>query len=208
MVPLGAALAAILMLASHAASARPVSHPGGTTAMAELNPMLASLHVHYSPSRHWSTGPRLIQLREENISLIGAQATWLVNRWNMPSSQANLYVAGMAGGATGDFQGPAGYVEAQTDWENRRVMLMGMARFTAIDGWGTGSMQMARIGWAPYAGRYGDPHLWLFAQVMRDSRMKDSVQPAFVARLFYRTFLFEAGVTDRGGAIVNTIIRF
>jgi hypothetical protein len=65
-----------------------------------------------------------------------------------------------------------------------------------------------RIGWAPYEGDYGDAHLWLFAQLKRDSGMADEVQPALVARLFYRKLLVEAGVTDRGGLILNSQIRF
>lgn len=203
-----AAIAATLLLSASAGSSRPVSYPGGVTVLQQLDPMLASLHVHYSPNRHWSAGPRILHLREEQTTLIGAQATWLAQRWNMPAAQANLYLAGMAAGATGQHSGPAGFLEAQADWENRRVMLMGMARITAIRDWGTGAMQMSRIGWAPYEGDYGDPHLWLFAQVTHDDRALDRVQPAFVVRLFYRTLLVEAGVTDRGGAIVNTVIRF
>lgn len=203
-----AAFAATLLLCAGASQARPVSHPGGTTIIQQFDPMLASLHIHYSPNRHWSVGPRILHLRDADTTLLGAQATWLARRWNMPAAQANLYVAGMAAAATGTHNGPAGFVEAQADWENRRVMVMGMARLTAIDGWGTGSMQLARLGWAPYAGNYGDPHLWLFAQVTRDSRAADAVQPAFVARLFYRTMLLEAGITDRGGIIVNSIFRF
>lgn len=203
-----AALAATLLLSAVALDARPVSHPGGITVMQQFDPMMASLHVHYSPNRHWSTGPRILHLRDEDTTLIGAQATWLAKRWNMPAAQANLYVAGMAAAANGQYSGPAGFVEAQADWENRRVMVMGMARLTALDGWGTGSMQMGRLGWAPYAGNYGDPHLWLFAQVTHDDRAADSLQPAFVARIFYRTILVEAGVTDRGGVIINSIFRF
>jgi hypothetical protein len=69
-------------------------------------------------------------------------------------------------------------------------------------------MQTARLGWAPYEGDFGDPHLWLFGQIRRDSASADTVQPAFVARIFYRTLLVEAGVTDRGGLILNSVIRF
>ncbi len=126
----------------------------------------------------------------------------------MPAAQANLYVAGMAAAATGRFSGPAGFIEAQADWENRRWLLMGMARLTAVNGMGNSNMQKARIGWAPYQGDYGDAHLWLFGQLTHDSRRQDSLQPAFVARLFYRTLLIEAGVTDRGGLILNSVFRF
>jgi hypothetical protein len=203
-----AALGAALLAAPLAA--RPVSYPGGVTAMQELDPVMGSALLHYTPSRHYSVGARYLKMREEGVNLGGAQATWLVNRWNLPSAQANLYVTGMAGAAwrDGATARPGGFVEAQGDWENRRVMLMGMARLTHMEGIGTSDMQMGRIGWAPYEGDYGDAHLWLFAQLKRDSASADEVQPALVARLFYRTMLVEAGVTDRGGLILNSAFRF
>ncbi len=203
-----AALGAALLAAPLAA--RPVSYPGGVTAMQELDPVMGSALLHYTPNRHYSVGARYLKMREEGVNLGGAQATWLVNRWNLPSAQANLYVTGMAGAAwrDGATARPGGFVEAQGDWENRRVMLMGMARLTHMDGIGTSDMQMGRIGWAPYEGDYGDAHLWLFAQLKRDSASADEVQPALVARLFYRTMLVEAGVTDRGGLILNSVFRF
>jgi len=205
----------LLGMVATGADARPVSYPGGTTVMQELDPMMGSLLLHYTPDRHYSIGGRVQRMREEEWTMAGVQATWLAKRWNMPAAQANLYVAGLAGGAwkDGDVLRPAGFVEAQADWENRRVMVMGMARLTHVSGGGDGGigtsdMQMARFGWAPYAGDYGDAHLWLFAQVRRTSDARDEIVPAAVARIFYRTLLVEAGITDRGGLIVNSVFRF
>ncbi|MBS3961656.1 MAG: hypothetical protein KGZ61_07490 [Sandarakinorhabdus sp.] len=209
-----AVAAAPLLLGGTGADARPVSFPGGITVMQELDPMMGSLLVHYTPNRHYSIGGRVQRMRKDEWTMAGAQATWLVKRWNMPEAQANLYVAGVAGGAwrDGETVHPGGFVEAQADWENRRVMVMGMARLTHVEGGagniGTSDMQMARFGWAPYAGDFGDVHLWLFAQVRRTSGEPDEVVPAAVARIFYRTMLFEAGVTDRGGLILNSVFRF
>lgn len=203
-------MAALAACSATSAATRPVSYPGGVTLMQELDPMMGSLLLHYTPNRHVSLGGRYTRMREEEWNLAGPQATWLVKRWNMPASQANLYLTGMGGAAWRDGAAarPGGFLEAQADWENRRVMLMAMGRVTRAEGIGTSNMQMGRIGWAPYAGDYGDVHLWLFGQVMRDSQVRDEVQPALVARLFYRTMLVEAGVTDRGGLILNSVFRF
>jgi hypothetical protein len=205
-----AAFAATLAFGAAEAVPRPVSWPGGVTLIQEWDPMLGSLLVHYTPSRHYSLGGRLVRMREGEWTLAAPQATWLVRRWNDPGAQANLYVSGAVGGGWRDGRPPrpAGFAEIQADWENRRVMLMGMARVTHADGIETTDMQMGRIGWAPYAGDYGDVHFWLFGQVMRDSGSRDGIQPALVARIFYRTMLVEAGVTDRGGLILNSTFRF
>lgn len=203
-------LAAVAAAGATPVATRPVSYPGGVTLMQEFDPMMASALLHYTPNRHVSVGGRFTRMREEGWSLAGPQATWLVNRWNRPGSQANLYLTGMGGAAwrDGGVAKPGGFLEAQADWENRRVMLMAVGRVTSAEDIGSSDMQMGRIGWAPYAGDYGDVHLWLFGQVMRDSGSRDEVQPAFVARLFYRTMLVEAGMTDSGGLILNSVFRF
>lgn len=172
--------------------------------------MQGSALLHISPNRHYSVGGRYVRMREEGWQLAGGQATWLAHRQNRPGAQANLYLTGMAGAAFSDGgrARPGGFVEAQADWENRRLMVMGMARLTHAEGFGTSDMQTVRAGFAPYEGDFGDPHLWLFGQVRRDSASADTVQPALVARLLYRTVLLEAGVTDRGGLILNSVIRF
>lgn len=205
---LAAALAVLALPAPVAA--RPVSYPGGLTVIGEMEPMMGSALIHYTPNRHYSVGARYVHMRDTAFNLLGPQATWLVKRWNMPGAQANFYLTGMGGAGWADRQSarPGGFVEAQGDWENRRLMLMASTRLTHAEPMGTTNMQMARIGWAPYAGDYGDVHLWLFGQLMRESAARDEIQPALVGRIFYRTLLVEAGVTDRGGLILNSTIRF
>lgn len=172
--------------------------------------MMGSLLIHYTPNKSWSIGARALTMRDSDWSLAGGQASWLAKRWNLPGAQANIYVSGMLGAAweNGKTAHPGGFAELQADWETRRFMLMGMARLTHADTIETANMQMLRAGFAPWVGDYGDVHLWLFGQVMRDSTTTDSIQPALVARIFYRTLLVEAGVTDRGGLILNSTFRF
>jgi len=210
MITVKVAVAAIVALASASVAARPVSYPGGLTAIQELDPMMGSLLIHYTPNRSWSVGARALTMRDSGWSMAGAQGSWLAKRWNMPGAQANIYLSGMLGAAweDGKTPNPGGFAEIQADWETRRFMLMGMARLTHAERIETGDMQMIRAGFAPWVGDYGDIHLWLFGQVMRDSTTADSIQPGLVARIFYRTMLVEAGVTDRGGLILNSTFRF
>jgi hypothetical protein len=213
---LPAALAAALALPAVPAAARPVSWPGGWTVIQELDPQAVSALVHLSPSRHWSLGARLMHMRERERTMAGLQATWLLRRWNMPGAQANLYLAGMAGAgwdaqpaaATGGDARPAGLVEAQADWETRRFMLMGLARLHDDGRDGLSATAMARAGIAPFVRDYGKVHLWLFGQVTHRDRSDDRWEPALVGRIFYRTTLFEAGLTDTGGLILNAQLRF
>lgn len=212
-MPMLAAALAALLLATGSAAARPVSWPGGWTLIQELDPDTVSVLLHHTPSRHWSVGARLMHLRAEDRSLAGVQATWLVRRWNQPAAQANLYLSGLAGAAReeagdGRLLWPAGMAEVQADWETRRVMLMGRGRLLASGPSGAEAMLMARAGLAPVLADYGGVHPWLFAELGWRSAGRERWQPALLARVFWRTLLLEAGVTDRGGLLLNSQIRF
>lgn len=205
-----AAVAALLALGADPLQARPVSWPGGLTFIEEWNPDTGSLLVHYTPDRRWSAGLSARRMREGDWTLLGPQATWLVQRWNLPSAQANLYLTGGAGVAwrDGGRARPGGFARVQADWETRRLMLMGMAEVSHGEGIATVDMQMVRAGLAPFVAGYGGVHLWLFGQVRRESAAMNRIEPAFVARTFYRTVMLEAGVTGTGGLILNSTFRF
>jgi hypothetical protein len=215
-IPL-AALAAFAAAAAQPVAARPVSWPGGITLIQELEPESVSGLLHYTPNRHWSLGARIMHMRDRERAVAGAQASWLVRRWNMPAAQANLYLSGMAGAGwdtgpdpAGQVRGtrPAGFIEAQADWENRQVMVMAMTRLLDDGRDGVATMSMARAGFTPWVRDYGKVHLWLFGQVMHHGGSDDRWQPALVGRIFYRSMLLEAGVTDQGGLIINSQFRF
>ncbi|QMW23918.1 hypothetical protein [Sandaracinobacteroides saxicola] len=212
---------AVMSLLGGAVDARPVSYPGGWTLIQTLEPDEAAGLVHYTPNRHWSVGVRGQLMRESDWALLGVQPTWLVKRWNGEGSQANLYLSGVAGvawrtephhqakpGGRDGVLRPAVAAEIAADWETRRWLVMAMARVSHADTIERGDMQRLRAGFAPWIGDYGDVHLWLFGQLTRQSASADRWQPALVARAFWKTAMLEAGVTDRGGLILNSTFRF
>ena len=84
--------------------------------------------VFHAPSHRYSVGAGYLQLdsdvdgRERRIAY--ARANLLAKRWNLEAAQANVFVWGGAGGASGnDFSGSVftGNVGAQADYETRRV---------------------------------------------------------------------------------------
>jgi hypothetical protein len=204
-----AALAALLAMAPATVAARPVSWPGGWTLIEAWNPDYGSPLVHYTPARTHSVGLRLFHDRATDWTFTGPQFTWLARRWNAPGAQANLYFAGAPGaGIDGSGAQPGGLAEVQTDWENRRFLVMGSARVAGALDQQASNMQMVRAGFAPFVADNGGVHLWLFGEVRRDSMAADRIQPAFVARLFRGRAMVEAGVTGAGGFILNSQFRF
>ncbi|WP_448584869.1 hypothetical protein [Thermaurantiacus sp.] len=85
-------------------------------------------------------------MRDSRWIFAGAQATWLVKRWNAPASQANICLTAGAGAglADGPPARPAALTEVQADWETRRLILMGMAHLVQAPAIGSCHMQMAR----------------------------------------------------------------
>ena len=204
--------AAALLGTSNLADARPVSYPGGWTAMQMNNGGMSSLHVHYSPTARDSIGV----YGERNFAgdwwFAGAQYNRLVKRWNGTASQANLYAkfgAGLSEDDGSDDTSPAAFADIAFDWETRRWFTAYEARGYALGSNGE-FRQSGRVGVAPYIGDYGDVHTWLMLQV--DHMPEDAgsrVQTTPLVRLFYNVQLLELGYTvETEKLMVNWIVRF
>ena len=192
-----------------AASARPVSYPGGWTLIQENDMAANGLHIHHSPSAQHSVGYRGIYWRDKAWQFHGVQFNRLAKRWNAPNAQANLYIklaAGMAANDTTDAIAAFGGIAF--DWENRRF-------FTAYENRGLEAgeidnffAQKLRFGVAPYIGDYGDTHTWLMLQVDHTPQAENELTLTPLVRLFKGAFLTELGITDRGDVLFNWTFRF
>lgn len=197
---------------SWTAEARPVSYPGGWTVMQETWDEESSLLVHYTVNRHWALGLRGEWDRDKDMAFLGPQANIILFRENAPASQTNVYLktgAGMAWNTVGPRdEKAAGFASLSADWEDRRFMVMYEAEIKFDETDSADTMQMARAGFAPYVGDYGDLHTWLFVELRHEPESEDPLSAALIARLFYQTTLVEAGITDAGDPVLNFQIRF
>lgn len=207
-----ASLAVIVYsLAAAPAEARPVSYPGGWTAMQQNNGDYSSLHLHYSPTFQDSIGLYSERNWAEDWHFTGLQYNRLIKRWNETGSQANLYFK--AGVGQVDQFGPgdvdlAGFVGIGADWETRRWFTSYEAR--AYDLSFDQSFRLsARIGVAPYIGDYGDLHTWLMLQVENQPESETPTTVTPLVRFFYDVQLLELGYTpETDRFMANWIIRF
>lgn len=195
-----------------AAHARPVSYPGGWTAI-QLNDMNShSLNLHYSPTAHYSVGYRAEYWRKEDWQFHGVQVNTLLHRWNMPEAQANLYLktaGGIAFDSGGNSAGAAGFAGIAGDWENRRFFTSYENRYVEADRLDGFFMQQARVGVAPYIGDYGDVHTWLMMQVDHNPTLEgEELTFTPMVRLFKDVYMAEFGVSHRGDVMANWIVRF
>ena len=189
--------------------ARPVSYPGGVTAMFMNNGDVNSLHLHYSPTAKYSLGYKFEHWRDGDYNINAVQMNNLLKRWNKPDSQANLYLkSGVSVAHKDGDDDPAVYTGLAADWEDRRFFVSYENRYTEAGDIDDFYMQSARVGVAPYIGEYGDIHTWLMLQVDHKPEAEDKVTVTPLVRLFKGVHLFEAGMNDNGAVLLNYVIRY
>ena len=212
---LSALLSGLAWPGGGAAVARPVSYPGGWTAIQETDPVMNRLLVHYSPTARQSIGALVERNRDDGWWFTGVQTTRLLQRWNTRETQANLYMSGALGLAhpdedrhPGTGSGLGGFAAIAADWESRRLFTSYAGRMTVAGGVPDRFMQSARLGFAPYVAPYGSLHTWLMVQIDHRPGNEDEIAVTPLIRLFKSVFLFEAGISDSGEALVNWTYRF
>lgn len=196
------------------ANARPVSYPGGITAMSMNDGDKNSLHLHYSPTAKTSLGYKFEYWRDNEMTINAVQMNNLLKRWNKPNSQANLYLKsaiGVAYSDYGNFDGEAdiaAFTGVAADWEDRRHFISYENRYTEAGEIDDFFMQSAHVGWAPYEGDYGDLHTWLMLQIEHKPEGRDQYTLTPMVRLFKGVHLLEAGMSNRGEILFNYVIRY
>lgn len=207
-------LALALLWVAAPVQARPISYPGGWTLMQMHDATMSSLHVHYTPTPRYSIGYKTEYWHGEDWSFQGIKINYLVQRWNSPASQANLYLktaGGIAYSDNGAFDGktePAAYTGIAFDWEDRRYFFMYENRANYAGEIDTSLMQKARVGIAPYIGDYGDLHSWLMLEVDHSATRQEELIVTPLVRLFKGDYLGELGMSHRGDVMFNVMIRF
>lgn len=209
------AVSVLLVLAAGLAHARPVSYPGGKTAIVNVGSKETSSLLHYTFDAKTSVGLRSILRDGFRTTIQAVEVNHLAWRDNGEDHQANLYLRGGLGiaalkqtGQPVDFK-PVVYAGIAADWENRKYFISYENRFETIGGHNASFNQAARVGFAPYVGEYGDLHTWLMLELRhhpQDAAGSFSVKP--LVRLFKGVHLVELGVTSRGDIEGSWIGRF
>ena len=196
------------------ASARPVSYQGGWTIIERTDRQSTAVLVHYTLTPNWSLGWRSEWDRGQDFIVNGVQATWLANRWFGKNYQANLYLTGGAGVATGidsnvDETVPAVFAGIIADWETRRWFASYHNRVLEAGPVDASFSQAARVGVAPYLGNTNDLHTWLMVEIDHRPDNPEPVGVTPLVRFFKGSAMFEAGwsITDNK-PLINFTWRF
>lgn len=198
-----------MMTACIRADARPISYPGGISAMVMNDGESNGANIQYSPTADLSIGYTFEHWREDNYNLHAVQMNNLLQRWNNADSQANIYLESGIG-LTGKNEGinPVGFTGLEGDWENRRFFLSYKNQYMTGQHIDDFYKESARVGVAPYIGEYGDLHTWLMVQVDHYPEARDPLTVTPLVRLFQGTNLVEAGVSNKGKILFNWMTQF
>lgn len=211
----GVGALALALFASPAA-AKPIAFARGSTVMAEYGAgTMSEVQAFYAPRYWWSVGAGWTELVSDDGTLerdlVYVRGNLLAKRWNLPGAQANIFVWGGLGRATGsDFSGGtlvrgAGF---QVDYETRRVYSAFRTDLQESDHF-SHRIDTLQLGIAPYEHDYDTLATWIVLQGRRYSNgLYDGTETALLLRLFKGGTWVEIGATTDGKLQAMAMFNF
>jgi hypothetical protein len=195
---------------------KPIAFADGTTVMAEYGAgTMQELQIFYAPRYDYSVGGGHVDFisdvdgHREHVNY--ARLNWLAHRWNLDDAQANIFVWGGAGSATGNRLNGSratGNAGAQVDYETRRIyasMKTDLQRSSEF----SHRIDTLQIGVAPYKHDYGGLATWFVFQARHyTGDLHSGIETAALLRLFKGGAWIEAGVTNAGKVQAMAMFNF
>jgi len=209
-------VAALALSAPVLACAKPIAFAEGTTVMLEYGAgTMWEAQIFYAPQYNYSVGGGHVEfdsdITPETVRVTYARLNYLVHRWNLESAQANVFVWGGAGGATGNtFSGTELAVNAggQADYETRRVYASLKTDLQKANAFSI-RVDTLQLGIAPYEHDYHQIATWFVVQARNyTGGIHNGVELAALLRFFKGGAWIEAGVTNGGKLQAMAMFNF
>jgi hypothetical protein len=196
--------------------AKPIAFAGGYTVMAEYAAgTMEELQLFYAPRYDFSVGGGHLELDSDETaktrSISYARLNYLLHRWNLDDAQANVFVWGGLGSATGNtFAGGvlAENAGAQADYEPRRIYASLKTDWQGSSAF-SHRIDTLQLGIAPYRHEYGGVATWFLVQARQyTGAIHRGTESALLLRLFKGGVWVEAGVTNGGRLQAMAMVNF
>ena len=206
----------LLGLLPVSAAAKPIAFAKGTTAMLEYGAgTMNEAQLFHAPRYWYSVGGGWLELDSEDGTkqrhITYLRGNLLAKRWNMPGAQANVFVWGGLGHATGnDFDGSdlARNVGFQADYETRRVYGAFRSDLQESDHF-SHRIDTLQLGWAPYEHDYDTLATWFVVQSRHyTGGLFDGPETALLVRFFKGGTWVEVGATTDGKLQAMAMFNF
>jgi len=192
-----------LLALSPLAMAKPIAFARGKTVMAEYGAgTMNEFQAFYAPTYWSSVGVGWTELQSVDGSkrrtFTYLRGNLLAHRWNLPGAQANVFVWGGLGQASGnDFDDElAREVGAQFDFETRRVYASFKTDLQESQHT-SNRIDTLQLGWAPYKHDYDTLATWIVVQGRTyTGDIAPGVEKALLVRFFKGGTWVEAGATS------------
>ena len=213
LIALGGAFA---LAGSMSVMAKPIAFAGGSTLMAEYGAgTMEELQFFYAPRYDFSFGGGYLELNSDETtktrSISYVRLNYLVHRWNLDDAQANIYIWGGLGNATGNtFAGSAFTQNAgvQAGYETRRVYASFKTDLQRSSDF-SHRIDTLQLGLAPYRHEYGSVATWFLVQAREyTGGIHRGTETAVLVRLFKGGVWVEAGVTNAGKLQAMAMFNF
>lgn len=198
-------------VAEKTAQAHPTSYKGATAVMTWNQPFLSDYWVTYSfrPDMAIAARSMRMEMPEGRLWAYLPQYDVLLKRWNKKDSQANIYAYGGFGGARMNGQSGSAWLGGiEADAESRSLFIMGKAEFMNPTIGRNFDHYEFRVGAAPYEAEFNEIASWLMLQVQHHPALEKKTVVTPLARFFYRSVLFEIGVSTDGDSMTNLMFHF
>jgi hypothetical protein len=198
--------------AASAAQAHPVSYQGATGIMTWNQPFMSDHWITYSFRPDMAIAGRFMRMNMEGgeeFNYSGLQLDYLLKRWNGHDYQANVYLYGGGGFAHfDDDNGGAYFGGFEADAEDRKYFALIKAEYMKPTiGEEFGHVE-ARLGVAPYEAEYDEMASWFMVQAQWHPTLAKEFVLTPLARMFYKSFLLETGVSLDGDWMMNFMFHF
>ena len=206
----------LVLIAPALAHTKPIAFAQGTTVMLEYGAgTMWEAQVFYAPQYNYSIGGGHVEfdsdITSETERVTYARLNYLLHRWNLESAQANIFVWGGAGGASGNtFSGTEFAVNAgaQADYETRRVYASLKTDLQKANAFSV-RVDTLQLGIAPYKHDYNQIATWFVVQARTyTGGISNGVEVAALLRFFKGGAWIEAGVTNGGKLQAMAMFNF
>ncbi len=204
-------LTSILLFTTTIATAHPVSYKGAIGVMAWNQPFMSDYWTTFSFRSDMAVAARAMRMEmpDGRLNYTGAQLDYLLYRKNETEYQANIYLYGGAGNV--QFQGEhgEGYLGGvEADTESRKYFGLLKAETMQSSFAPVFNHVEARLGIAPYESEYDEISSWFMVQAQWHPNLERKFVLTPLARFFYKSVLFELGVSLEGDYMTNFMFHF
>ncbi len=150
-----------------------------------------------------------MEMKDGTLKYAGLQLDYLLKRWNGENHQANIYVYGGGGGVNFEsHEGGAYFGGAEADAEDRKYFALLKAEYMRPTVGNEFAHVEARLGIAPYEAEYTELATWFMVQAQWHPTLVKKLVVTPLARIFYKSFLLESGVSLDGDWMMNFMFHF